>query len=153
AKVFDVSLALGAFFAGMMIRESDLNHEVADRALPFQDAFAVLFFVAVGMLFDPHILLEQPLQVFLTVSIIMVGKSIAAFLIVMLFKYLLKNGFHVSAALAQIVEFPFFLIVLGLPYGLLPESGRDFVLAGALVSIVLNPLAFRFARKIYKFAE
>lgn len=153
AKVFDVSLALGAFFAGMMIRESDLNHEVADRALPFQDAFAVLFFVAVGMLFDPHILLEQPLQVFLTVSIIMVGKSIAAFLIVMLFKYPLKTGLLVSAALAQIGEFSFILIGLGLTYGLLPETGRDLVLAGALVSIALNPLAFRFARKIYEFAE
>src|SRR5690606_12398297 len=91
AKVFDISLALGAFFAGMMIRESDLNHEVADRALPFQDAFAVLFFVAVGMLFDPGVILEKPLEVLLTVGIIMVGKSIAAFLIVILLKYPLKT--------------------------------------------------------------
>src|SRR5690606_33120203 len=153
AKVFGISLALGAFFAGMMIRESDLNHAVADRALPFQDAFAVLFFVAVGMLFDPRVLLEQPLQVFLTVSIIMIGKSIAAFLIVMLFKYPLKTGLIVSAALAQIGEFSFILVSLGLAYGLLPETGRDLVLAGAMISVALNPLAFRFSRRIYEFAE
>jgi CPA2 family monovalent cation:H+ antiporter-2 len=118
AKTFDISLALGAFFAGMMIRESDLNHEVADRALPFQDAFAVLFFVSVGMLFDPRILMEQPTQVMLTVSIIMIGKSIAAFLIVIMFKYPLKTGLLVSAALAQIGEFSFILVSLGLAYGL-----------------------------------
>jgi len=153
AKAFDISLALGAFFAGMMIRESDLNHEVADRALPFQDAFAVLFFVAVGMLFDPHILLEQPMQVLLTVSIIMIGKSIAAFLIVIMFKYPLKTGLLVSAALAQIGEFSFILVSLGLAYGLLPETGRDLVLAGAMISIALNPLTFRFSRRIYAFTE
>ncbi|HEX2752133.1 MAG TPA: cation:proton antiporter, partial [Alphaproteobacteria bacterium] len=153
AKVFGISLALGAFFAGMMIRESDLNHAVADRALPFQDAFAVLFFVAVGMLFDPRVLLEQPLQVFLTVSIIMIGKSIAAFLIVMLFKYPLKTGLIVSAALAQIGEFSFILVSLGLAYGLLPETGRDLVLAGAMISIALNPVMFHLSRRIYEFAE
>lgn len=152
AKIFDISLALGAFFAGMMIRESDLNHEVAARALPFQDAFAVLFFVAVGMLFDPGVILEKPLEVLLTVGIIMVGKSIAAFLIVILLKYPLKTGLIVSAALAQIGEFSFILISLGLAYGLLPETGRDLVLAAALISIALNPLAFRASRRIYEFA-
>jgi len=152
SKFFDVSLALGAFFAGMMIRESDLNHEVADRALPFQDAFAVLFFVAVGMLFNPAILVQQPLQVLMTVAIIMVGKSIAAFLIVILFKYPLKTGLIVSAALAQIGEFSFILVSLGLTYGLLPESGRDLVLAGAMISISLNPLAFHLSRRIYEYA-
>lgn len=152
AKLFDISLALGAFFAGMMIRESDLNHEAADRALPFQDAFAVVFFVAVGMLFDPKILMTQPLDVVLTTLIIMVGKSLAAFLIVILFKYPMKTGLLVSASLAQIGEFSFILVGLGLFYGLLPESGRDLVLAGALVSIALNPLAFRFSRFIYEYS-
>lgn len=92
AKLFGVSFALGAFFAGMMIRESKLSHEVAERALPFQDAFAVLFFVAVGMLFNPAVLWEEPVHVFLTTLIIIVGKSLAAFLIVMLLRYPLKTG-------------------------------------------------------------
>lgn len=152
SKMFDISLALGAFFAGMMIRESDLNHEAADRALPFQDAFAVVFFVAVGMLFDPKIMVTQPLDVVLTTLIIMVGKSLAAFLIVILFKYPMKTGLLVSASLAQIGEFSFILVGLGLAYGLLPESGRDLVLAGALVSIALNPLAFRFSRFAYEYS-
>lgn len=152
SKLFDISLALGAFFAGMMIRESDLNHEAADRALPFQDAFAVVFFVAVGMLFDPKVLVTQPLNVVLTSLIIMVGKSLAAFLIVILFKYPMKTGLLVSASLAQIGEFSFILVGLGVVYNLLPESGRDLVLAGALVSIALNPLAFRFSRAIYEYS-
>lgn len=152
SKLFDISLALGAFFAGMMIRESDLNHEAADRALPFQDAFAIVFFVAVGMLFDPKILMTHPSQVFLTAMIIMVGKSLAAFLIVIMFKYPLKTGLLVSASLAQIGEFSFILVGLGLAYGLLPESGRDLILAGALLSIALNPLAFRFSRFLYEYS-
>lgn len=152
SKLFDISLALGAFFAGMMIRESDLNHEAADRALPFQDAFAVVFFVAVGMLFDPKILTSQPLDVLLTALIIMVGKSVAAFLIVILFKYPMKTGLLVSASLAQIGEFSFILVGLGLAYGILPEAGRDLVLAGALLSIALNPLAFRFSRFVYEYS-
>ncbi|MFN3828291.1 MAG: YbaL family putative K(+) efflux transporter [Micavibrio sp.] len=151
SKLFGVSFALGAFFAGMMIRESDLNHEVADRALPFQDAFAVLFFVAVGMLFDPAILIESPLHVVLVVAIIMVGKSLAAFLIVLAFKYPLKTGLLVSAGLAQIGEFSFILITLGTAYGLLPEEGRNLILAGAMISIALNPLTFYFARKVYEY--
>lgn len=151
SKLFGVSFALGAFFAGMMIRESDLNHEVASRALPFQDAFAVLFFVAVGMLFDPAILIESPLHVVLVVAIIMVGKSLAAFLIVLAFKYPLKTGLLVSAGLAQIGEFSFILITLGTAYGLLPEEGRNLILAGAMISIALNPLTFYFARKVYEY--
>ncbi len=151
SKMFGVSFALGAFFAGMMIRESDLNHEVADRALPFQDAFAVLFFVAVGMLFNPSILWEQPLNVALVVAIIMIGKSLAAFLIVLLFGYPLKTGLLVSAGLAQIGEFSFILVTLGMSYGLLPEAGRDLILAGAMISIALNPLTFYFSRHIYEY--
>ena len=151
AKLFGVSFALGAFFAGMMIRESDMNHEVADRALPFQDAFAVLFFVAVGMLFNPAIVFEQPLNVLAVVAVIMIGKSMAAFMIVMLSGYPLKTGLLVSAGLAQIGEFSFILVTLGLAYDLLPEDGRDLVLAGAILSIGLNPLAFYCVRLIYEY--
>ncbi len=151
SKLFGVSFALGAFFAGMMIKESDMNHEVADRALPFQDAFAVLFFVAVGMLFDPSILIEQPVNVLLVVLIIVIGKSLAAFMIVRLFGYPLKTGLLVSAGLAQIGEFSFILIGLGVMYDLIPEYGRDLVLAGALVSIALNPLVFWAVRKLYEY--
>ena len=150
AKMFGVSFALGAFFAGMMIRESDLNHEVADRALPFQEAFAVLFFVAVGMLFNPAILIEQPLNVLAVVAIVMVGKSLAAFAIVTSFGYPLRTGLLVSAGLAQIGEFSFVLIAVGTTYGLLPEDGRDLILAGALISIALNPLTFQVSDLIFR---
>ncbi len=150
-KLFGVSFALGAVFAGMMIRESDLNHEVADRALPFQDAFAVIFFVAVGMLFDPQILLDEPLHVLLVVAIIMIGKSLAALGIVLLFGYPLKTGLLVSAGLAQIGEFSFILITLGMSYGLLPEEGQNLILAGAMISIALNPLTFYSSRKLFDY--
>lgn len=153
AILFGVSFALGAFFAGMMIRESDLNHEVADRALPFQDAFAVLFFVAVGMLFNPVVLWEQPLAVLMTTLVIIFGKSLAAFLIVLILRYPLKTSLLVSASLAQIGEFSFILVSMGLAYGLLPEEGRDLILAGAMISIALNPLTFYGARKAYQYAE
>lgn len=151
AKLFGVSFALGAFFAGMMIRESDMNHEVADRALPFQDAFAVLFFVAVGMLFNPATLIDRPLEVAAVVAIVMIGKSIAACAIVQCFGYPLKTGLLVSAGLAQIGEFSFILVTLGLAYGLLPVEGRDLILAGALISIGLNPLSFCAARFLYRY--
>ena len=151
-QVFGVSLALGAFFAGMMIRESDLNHEVADRALPFQDAFAVLFFVAVGMLFDPAIIVEEPLRVLAVAAVIMVGKSLASFLLVCLFRYPLKTGLLVSAGLAQIGEFSFILISLGLAYGILPPEGQSLILAGAMISIALNPLFFKTSKMMYEAA-
>ncbi len=153
AKLFGVSFALGAFFAGMMIRESSLNHEVADRALPFQDAFAVLFFVSVGMLFNPDILLEKPLLVLLVAAAIMFGKSIAAFIIVLLFGYPLRTALLVSVGLAQIGEFSFILVSLGMSLDLLPQDGRDLILAGALISISCNPLMFIWAKKLYKFVE
>ena len=152
AKLFGVSFALGAFFAGMMIRESDMNHEVADRALPFQDAFAVLFFVSVGMLFDPGILVDRPLDIALVVLIIVLGKSLAAFLLVILFGYPAKTGLLVSAGLAQIGEFSFILVALGVTYGIMPEEGRDLVLAGAMISIALNPLFFWSVRVMYSYA-
>jgi CPA2 family monovalent cation:H+ antiporter-2 len=151
SKLFGVSFALGAFFAGMMIRESDLNHEVADRALPFQDAFAVLFFVSVGMLFDPAILIENPVGVLLVSGIIIVGKSAAALGIVLLFGYPLKTGLLVSAGLAQIGEFSFILITIGMTYGLLPEEGRNLILAGAMISIAINPLTFYCSRKLFDY--
>jgi monovalent cation:H+ antiporter-2, CPA2 family len=142
SKLFGISFALGAFFAGMMIRESELNHEVANRILPFQDAFAVLFFVAVGMLFNPGILLDQPLNVLLVVLVIMFGKSLVTLGTMLIFGYPLRNALTVSAGLAQIGEFSFILITLGLSLGLLPEEGRDLVLAGAMISIALNPVLF-----------
>lgn len=152
ALLFDVSFALGAFFAGMMIRESDMNHEVADRALPFQDAFAVLFFVSVGMLFYPAVLVERPLDVLGVVGIIIVGKTLAALAIVLIFRYTLKTALIVSSGLAQIGEFSFVLVALGITHGLLPIEGRDLVLAGALISIALNPLTFFVSQKIYHYA-
>jgi CPA2 family monovalent cation:H+ antiporter-2 len=152
-KVFGVSLALGAFFSGMMIRESHLSHEVAERALPFQDAFAVLFFVSVGMLFNPSILMTHTTEVLVCVLIIMVGKSAAAFLIIRLFKYPLKTGLLVSAGLAQIGEFSFILITMGVAQNILPPEGRDIILAGALISISLNPMTFIGSKLIFTFCE
>ena len=147
AVLFGVSLALGAFFAGMMIRESDLNHEVADRLLPLQDAFAVLFFVAVGMLFDPSILIERPLEVLITVLVIILAKSVITFGIVRSFGYPMRTSLKISAGLAQIGEFSFILIALGTSLGLMPPEERDLILAGALFSIALNPILFNAVRR------
>ena len=141
--VFGVSFALGAFFAGVVMRESPLSHRAAGESLPLRDAFAVLFFVAVGMLFDPRVLVEQPLRVLAVVAIIIIGKSLAAFLIVRAFRYPLNTALTVSASLAQIGEFSFILMGLGTTLGLLPEQAASLVLAGALISISLNPLIFR----------
>jgi CPA2 family monovalent cation:H+ antiporter-2 len=142
AKLFGVSFALGAFFAGMVLRESRFSHRAAEETLPLRDAFAVLFFVSVGMLFDPRVLLEQPLKVLLVVAIIVLGKSLAAALLVLLMRYPLNTALTVSASLAQIGEFSFILAGLGVSLKLLPEEGRSLVLAGALISIALNPLVF-----------
>ncbi|HWK96272.1 MAG TPA: YbaL family putative K(+) efflux transporter [Pseudolabrys sp.] len=142
ATLFDVSFALGAFFAGMMMAESELSQRAAQETLPLRDAFAVLFFVSVGMLFDPMILLAQPLPVLGTVLIIMIGKSMASFAIVKLFKYSTTTALTISASLAQIGEFSFILVGLGVTLGLLPEEGRALILAGAILSILLNPLCF-----------
>jgi CPA2 family monovalent cation:H+ antiporter-2 len=142
AQLFGVSLALGAFFAGMVLRESEFSHRAAEETLPLRDAFAVLFFVSVGMLFDPTVLVEQPLRVLLVVGIIVVGKSVAAALLVLLMGYPLSTALSVSAALAQIGEFSFILVGLGLALELLPRQGQSLVLAGALISIALNPLVF-----------
>jgi len=142
SKLFGVSLALGAFFAGMVLAESELSHRAAQESLPLRDAFAVLFFVSVGMLFDPNILIEQPLPVLATVFIIVIGKSVAAFLIVLLFRKPVSTALTISASLGQIGEFSFILAALGVDLGLLPEEGRDLILAGAIISIIINPLLF-----------
>lgn len=142
AQLFGVSFALGAFFAGMVMRESEFSHRAAHESLPLRDAFSVLFFVAVGMLFDPVVLVEQPLRVLGVVAIIVVGKSIAAMALVLAFGYPLTTAFVVAASLAQIGEFSFILAGLGMALGLLPQEGMSLVLAGALISIALNPFTF-----------
>jgi K+:H+ antiporter len=143
AELFGVSFALGAFFAGMVMRESALSYRAANESLPLRDAFSVLFFVSVGMLFDPQILVRQPLQALVVVAIIVFGKSLAAFLLVLAFRYPLNTALTVSASLAQIGEFSFILAGLGVSLGLLSAEGQSLILAGALVSIALNPLVFQ----------
>jgi len=142
AALFGVSFALGAFFAGMVMRESEFSHRAAQESLPLRDAFAVLFFVSVGMLFDPWVIIERPWQVLAVVLVIVVGKSLAAATLVLLFRYPLGLALTVSASLAQIGEFSFILAGLGVSLGLLPGAGRDLILAGALISIATNPLWF-----------
>ncbi|MGH6610990.1 MAG: cation:proton antiporter, partial [Burkholderiaceae bacterium] len=142
AQLFGVSFALGAFFAGMVLRESEFSQRAANESLPLRDAFAVLFFVSVGMLFDPAVLVERPLQVLAVVAIIVFGKSIAAALLVLLLRYPLNTALTVSASLAQIGEFSFILAALGLSLGLLPPEGNSLIIAGALISIALNPFVF-----------
>ncbi|TIT35117.1 MAG: sodium:proton antiporter [Mesorhizobium sp.] len=142
AKLFGVSLALGAFFAGMIMSESELSHRAAEESLPLRDAFSVLFFVSVGMLFDPFSLISNGLPILATLAIIVIGKSLAAFVIVVAFGYPLATALMISASLAQIGEFSFILAELGVGLKLLPEQGRDLILAGAILSVVLNPLMF-----------
>ncbi|UVH55029.1 Kef family K(+) transporter [Variovorax paradoxus] len=142
AALFGVSFALGAFFAGMVMRESQFAHRAAQESLPLRDAFAVLFFVSVGMLFDPSVLIDRPLQVLAVVLVIVLGKSLAACALVLVFRYPLGTALTVSASLAQIGEFSFILAGLGVSLGLLPVEGQSLVLAGALISIATNPLWF-----------
>jgi CPA2 family monovalent cation:H+ antiporter-2 len=142
AKLFGVSFALGAFFAGMMMRESALSHRAAEESLPLQDAFSVLFFVSVGMLFDPMVIVERPVQVLVVAAIIIVGKTLATIAIVLAFRYPLNTALTVGAGLAQIGEFSFILAGLGITYRLLPPEGQSLILAGALLSIALNPVVF-----------
>jgi len=142
AVAFDVSFALGAFFAGMILGETPLSRRATEETLPLRDAFAVLFFVSVGMLFNPAVLVEQPLPLLVTVAIIIVGKSIAAFAIVRAFGHPGDTALTIAASLAQIGEFSFILASLGTGLGVLPAEARDLILAGAIVSIFLNPLIF-----------
>ena len=142
AQLFGVSFALGAFFAGVILSESELSHRAAEDSLPLQDAFAVLFFVSVGMLFDPAVILREPLAVLAVILVIVIGKSVAAFVIVLAFRYPVGTALTISASLAQIGEFSFILIGLGITLQLLPSEARDLILAGALFSIALNPFVF-----------
>ncbi|MCL1501137.1 Kef family K(+) transporter [Xanthomonas nasturtii] len=142
ATLFGVSFALGAFFAGMLLKESELSHKAASDSLPLRDAFAVLFFVSVGMLFDPMILVEHPWQVLATFLTVTVGKSLAAFVIVRAFGHPTGTALTISTSLAQIGEFSFILAGLGVQLAILPETGRDLILAGALLSIIANPFLF-----------
>ncbi len=143
AALFGVSFALGAFFAGIVIHESDLSERAATETQPLQDLFGALFFVSVGMLLDPMVLVEKPVQVLMVTLIIVLGKSLASFVIVRALGYPLGSALTVSAALAQIGEFSFILAGLGISLRLLPDEANDLILAGALLSITLNPLMFR----------
>ena len=148
AHLFGVSFALGAFFAGMVLGESDLSQRAAEEAIPLRDAFAVLFFVSVGMLLDPAVFVEHPLAVIATIAIIIVGKSVAAYLIVRAFGHSRSTAFTVSASLAQIGEFSFILIGIGIDLGMVPKESRDLILAGAIVSIMCNPLIFTLLERL-----
>lgn len=146
-KLFGVSFALGAFFAGVVMNSSTLSHKAANDTLPLQDAFAVLFFVSVGMLLDPAILLREPLAVLATLFIIMFGKSAAAFALVRLFRHPPRTALIISASLAQVGEFSFILVGLAIVLGLLPSGARDLVVVGASLSIMLNPLLFNLVER------
>ncbi len=142
AALFGVSFALGAFFAGMVMGESTLTQRAAEETLPLRDAFAVLFFVSVGMLFDPGVLLREPLPVLGVFAIIVVGKSLAALAIVLAFRHPMRTALMIAVSLAQIGEFSFILAGLGIDLGLLTKEGRDLILAGSILSILVNPLLF-----------
>ena len=142
STIFGVSFALGAFFAGLLLGESTLSHRAADETLPLRDAFSVIFFVSVGMLFDPAMLVTAPLRVLIVVAIIILGKTLAAFALVLAFRYPLNTALTVSASLAQIGEFSFILASMGVAQGLLPVQGQNLVVAGSVISIALNPLLF-----------
>jgi CPA2 family monovalent cation:H+ antiporter-2 len=148
ASLFGVSFALGAFFAGMILAESELSQRAAEETLPLRDAFAVLFFVSVGMLFNPMVVLREPLPLLGTLAIILLGKSAAALVIMRLYRRSAQTSFVVAASLAQIGEFSFILAGLGVQLDLLPREGRDLILAGAIISILLNPLVFVLAKRL-----
>lgn len=149
SKLFGMSFALGAFFAGIIMRESRFSRRAAEESLPFRDAFAVLFFVSIGMLFNPHIFITKPLEVFTVVMIIIVGKSMAAALLVLLMRYSLNTALTISASLAQIGEFSFILAGLGLHLKLLPVEGQELIIAGALISIAINPFLFKIIKPLH----
>lgn len=146
-ELFDVSFALGAFFAGMVLNESELSHRAAHDTLPLRDAFAVLFFVSVGMLFDPHILVERPFAIIGALLIILFGKSIAAWVLVRLLGHSKRTALTIAVSLAQIGEFSFILAGLGMSLDLLSKEGQNLVLAAAILSIMLNPVMFTLAER------
>lgn len=148
SHLFGVSFALGAFFAGMVLAESEFSHRAAEESLPLRDAFAVLFFVSVGMLFDPSIIVEQPLALIATVLVIVVGKSLAAWGIVRVYGYNNAVASTIAASLAQIGEFSFILATLGLSLGLLNADANALIIAGALISILINPPLFSILNRL-----
>lgn len=149
-KVFGVSMALGAFFAGMVVKESDFSHRAEEETLPLREIFSILFFVSVGMLFDPRIIIEQPLHVLAVVAIIMIGKTIAAMALVLFFRYPINTALTVGASLAQIGEFSFILAALGVSLNLLSLEGQNLILVGALISITLNSFIFAAIEPVQK---
>ncbi len=153
AELFDVSLALGAFFAGLILAESQLSQRAAEESLPLREAFAVLFFVSVGMLFDPMILVEAPLATLAVLAIILVLRSLIAYGLVIALRQSVTSALTVAAGRAQIGEFSFILVELGVALALLPVAGRDLVLAGAIISMLLNPLAFLAAQRLRPLIE
>jgi CPA2 family monovalent cation:H+ antiporter-2 len=153
ASLFGVSFALGAFFAGVVIAESDLSHQAAADALPLQDAFAVLFFVSVGMLLDPMVLIRQPGRVLTVVAVVIVVKALMTFALTLYLRRPIRSALVISGSLAQIGEFSFILAGLGMTLGVLPAEGRDLILAGALVSIIVNPLLMRGVNRVERWME
>lgn len=153
AALFGVSFALGAFFAGVVLRESQFSARAAEQTLPLQDAFAVLFFVSVGMLFDPTVIAQKPFHVLATVAVIVIGKSLAAVALVLILRYPARTALVVAASLAQVGEFSFILAGLGMALGLLSKEGHSLVLAGALISIALNPFVFSAVRPLHKWLQ
>jgi len=140
--LFDVSFALGAFFAGMMMRESELSHRAAEQSLPLRDAFAVLFFVSVGMLFDPQVLIDAPAKFLAILAVVMLGTPLVSMALVIAFRYPLNTALTVGASLSQIGEFSFILAGLGVSLGLMPVQGQSLIVAAAILSIAVNPLVF-----------
>lgn len=149
STIFGVSFALGAFFAGMVMAGSTLSAQATKDVVPLRDAFAVLFFVSVGMLFNPAVLIEQPLAVLATVLVILVVKSVAAWGIMRAFGHADDRALTIAASLAQIGEFSFILIVMGESLSIVPPVASDLVVAGAMVSILVNPLLFRFIDRYF----
>jgi CPA2 family monovalent cation:H+ antiporter-2 len=150
SALFDVSFALGAFFAGMMMRESKLSHRAAEESLPLRDAFAVLFFVSVGMLFDPQILIEEPAKLLAVLAVVMIGTPLVAMTLIVAFRYPLDTALTVGASLSQIGEFSFILAALGVSLGLLPDRGQSLIVAAAIFSIAANPLVFAAMRPTHR---
>jgi CPA2 family monovalent cation:H+ antiporter-2 len=148
SMLFDVSFALGAFFAGMMMRESELSHRAAAESLPLRDAFAVLFFVSVGMLFDPQILVDEPGKLLAVLAIVMIGTPVTSMVLVLCFRYPLNTAFLVGASLSQIGEFSFILAALGVSLGILPAHGQSLIVAAAILTIAANPLVFAATRPL-----
>jgi CPA2 family monovalent cation:H+ antiporter-2 len=153
AELFSVSFALGAFFAGMILNESELSQRAAEESLPLRDAFAALFFLSVGMLFDPMVIVREPLPLLATLLVVLVGNAGVAFLIVRVFRYPLETALTVGVGLAQIGEFSFILADLGVGLGVMNERARDLILGASILSILLNPVLFALKDRLKVYLE